>query len=186
MKVYNCIHCGKENTWGRSKTNKYCNNTCQAEYEYANKYVPLIESGQCNDGSKPLRRYVLERDNHTCVECGISEWNSKPITLQVDHIDGDSDNNYPINLRTLCPNCHSQTETFGNAGKGNRYKKSTKRNAYLQQYKASLAQGQSNGFTRRGSAVRNREDAPIGSLAEWLKALVLKTSEPKGSQGSNP
>ena len=39
------------------------------------------------------------------------------------------------NLRLLCPNCHTQTPTYGNAGKGSRYKKNTKRNKYLQEYK---------------------------------------------------
>lgn len=142
MKVYNCLHCGKENAWGRSKVNKYCNNICQSEYEYKHKYIPLIESGQCKDGSSPLRKYILERDNHHCVECGIgNEYNGKPLSLHIDHIDGNSDNNFPNNLRTLCPNCHSQTETFGNRGRGNRYKKNTKRNMYLQKYKAGLAQG---------------------------------------------
>ena len=138
MKKYNCLHCGKENGWSYSKTNKYCNNTCQAEYEYANKYVPLIESGKCKDGSKPLKRYILERDNHKCVICGCGEeYNGKPLTLQIDHIDGDSDNNFPKNLRILCPNCHSQTENFGSRGKGSRYKKISKRNQYLQEYKGS-------------------------------------------------
>ena len=47
----------------------------------------------------------------------------------------------PRNLRTLCPNCHSQTETFGSKGQGSRYKKISKRNQYLQSYKnGSLAQ----------------------------------------------
>jgi hypothetical protein len=40
--------------------------------------------------------------------------------LQLDHIDGDSDNNYPKNLRLLCPNCHAQTENFGSKGKGSK------------------------------------------------------------------
>lgn len=161
-KTYNCLYCGKENKCGNSKFNKYCNSICKAEYEYIHKYIPLIESGQCRDGSSPLRRYILNRDKHQCVSCGVGEeYNGKPLTLHVDHMDGDSDNNFPNNLQTLCPNCHSQTENFGSKGQGSRYKKVTKRNRYLQEYKAGLAQGESNGFTRRGSAVRNRDPAPI-------------------------
>lgn len=48
-----------------------------------------------------------------CKLCGISpEWNGKSLVLQVDHADGDFLNNTLDNLRLLCPNCHSQTETF--------------------------------------------------------------------------
>lgn len=49
----------------------------------------------------------------TCVECGTgSEWNGKPLTLDLDHIDGNWKNNLPENLRLLCPNCHTQTPTY--------------------------------------------------------------------------
>lgn len=55
--------------------------------------------------------------------------------MQIDHIDGNSDNNVISNCRLLCPNCHTQTKTWGSRGSGNRYKKLTKRNLYLREYK---------------------------------------------------
>lgn len=59
-----------------------------------------------------LRVQYLKLVPYECRECGISEWNGKPLTLQLDHIDGDRTNNALDNLRLLCPNCHSQTETW--------------------------------------------------------------------------
>lgn len=49
---------------------------------------------------------------YKCEICGISEWNGSSLTLEIDHIDGIRNHNYPNNLRFLCPNCHSQTETW--------------------------------------------------------------------------
>ena len=47
-----------------------------------------------------------------CEICGIHEWNEKKLSFELDHIDGNSSNHVLSNLRVLCPNCHSQTETF--------------------------------------------------------------------------
>lgn len=59
---------------------------------------------------------------YQCAICGNDgKWQEKQLTLQIDHIDRDSLNNEPNNLRFLCPNCHSQTDTF--AGKGNKKQK---------------------------------------------------------------
>jgi Zn finger protein HypA/HybF involved in hydrogenase expression len=53
---------------------------------------------------------------YKCNECGNEgEWNGKNLKLQLDHINGIRDDHRKENLRFLCPNCHSQTETF--AGK---------------------------------------------------------------------
>lgn len=49
---------------------------------------------------------------NVCDCCGISEWQGKPLVLQMDHINGDNRDNRLENLRLLCPNCHSQTDTF--------------------------------------------------------------------------
>lgn len=48
-----------------------------------------------------------------CIECGLSNcYNNKPLNLQLDHINGIRTDNRIENLRWLCPNCHSQTETY--------------------------------------------------------------------------
>ena len=137
MKVYNCLHCHKENKWGRSKSNKFCDNACQGLFKWFNETVGRIERGEVSDGAPALKKYLIEKFGEKCSECGQeNSWNNKRLVLQLDHIDGNSDNNFPSNIRLLCPNCHSQTENFGSKGKGSRYKKYTKRNKYLQSYKS--------------------------------------------------
>ena len=136
MKTYKCLACDKENEYGRSKTNKYCDNKCQGLFKWIHETIPRIERGECSDTKRALKKYLIEKHGENCVICGMGNlWNNKPITLQLDHIDGNSDNNLPNNIRLLCPNCHSQTDTFGSKGNGNRYKKNTKRNSYLRSYK---------------------------------------------------
>ncbi|MGW7101057.1 HNH endonuclease signature motif containing protein [Streptomyces sp. NPDC054838] len=56
-----------------------------------------------------------------CALCGIEPtWQGYPLPLEVDHIDGDWRNNRADNLRFLCPNCHSTTDTYRGRGKGRR------------------------------------------------------------------
>lgn len=56
-----------------------------------------------------LRRKIFP---HQCMNCGLSEWLSKPVPLELHHIDGNSDNNQLENLQLLCPNCHTLTENY--------------------------------------------------------------------------
>ncbi|MFD8952579.1 HNH endonuclease [Streptomyces xanthophaeus] len=56
-----------------------------------------------------------------CRMCGIEAvWQGRPLPLEVDHIDGDWRNNRPENLRLVCPNCHSTTDTYRGRAKGGR------------------------------------------------------------------
>jgi len=59
--------------------------------------------------NRMLKEGILE---NICSECGIGEWNGKPIGLELDHINGVRTNHKLENLRLLCPNCHSQTDTY--------------------------------------------------------------------------
>lgn len=58
------------------------------------------------------RKKIAEEQNHKCI-CGIDEWNDQPLSLQLHHIDGDKKNTSRENLQILCPNCHTQTDTYG-------------------------------------------------------------------------
>lgn len=62
-----------------------------------------------------IKKKILEFNliEYICNQCGLGNtWNKKCITLQIDHIDGNHNNNKLENFRWLCPNCHSQTETY--------------------------------------------------------------------------
>jgi hypothetical protein len=96
----------------------YCNNICQANYKFENTTLCRFRDGLI-ETRNTLRRCLTHDQGYKCALCNISEYNNKPLTLQVDHIDGNAGNNFPTNLRLICPNCHSQTETFGGRNKGN-------------------------------------------------------------------
>lgn len=108
-----CLFCQKELTHG----GKYCNNKCQIEKLYLDK----IEKWKNNSitPQNSIRRYLKEKYGYFCSLCGISEWKEKPITLEIEHKDGNSLNNLEENLCFLCPNCHSQTNTYKGKNRGN-------------------------------------------------------------------
>lgn len=71
--------------------------------------------------SHVLRRAMVKEgfDDCFCAVCKISNlWNEKKLTMQIDHIDGDNKNNCIENLRFICPNCHTQTSTYGFKNRG--------------------------------------------------------------------
>jgi DNA-binding CsgD family transcriptional regulator len=53
-----------------------------------------------------------------CEECGIEDWLGLPLALALHHVNGDRRDNRLGNLRLLCPNCHSQTDTFAGRNPG--------------------------------------------------------------------
>ena len=62
---------------------------------------------------KLKRRLFKEHiKENKCEICGITNWNGKPIQMELHHKDGNRTNHKLENLQILCPNCHSQTETF--------------------------------------------------------------------------
>ncbi|MBD3261509.1 MAG: hypothetical protein GF334_07490 [Candidatus Altiarchaeales archaeon] len=61
-----------------------------------------------------LRRRLIKDQiiPYECGVCGLSKWRGESLTLQVDHINGDCWDHRVPNLRFLCPNCHSQTDSY--------------------------------------------------------------------------
>jgi hypothetical protein len=83
----------------------------------------VLVCGIYTDGRREayqLRRALLEIGvEYKCSECETVEWQGKPLTLDIDHIDGQFWNNVRENLRFVCPNCHRQTDTYGAKNIGN-------------------------------------------------------------------
>ena len=120
-KKYYCLNCGKDITSAKNTAHKYCSNKCQQEYEYK-KWVEqykndnsIAKSTKWGQIPNYLRRYIFEKYENKCCECGWSKINpyTQTLPLEVDHIDGDSENNSENNLQLLCPNCHSLTPNRG-------------------------------------------------------------------------
>lgn len=77
------------------------------------KDILVIDSDYQSTDRLKKRLWKEEMLKRECYECGLQEtWNGKPISLQMDHINGCNTDNRIENLRILCPNCHSQTDTF--------------------------------------------------------------------------
>ncbi len=124
----NCRYCG-EIIYKRE--NVFCNRVCLKKHTTI-KRIAKLEAGLLKMSST-IKKALIDKHGENCFICGQNnDWNGKPLTLQADHIDGNSDNNVEKNLRLLCPNCHTQTETFCGGG----LPKDTKRNKYLRSFKS--------------------------------------------------
>lgn len=107
-----CLSCSKEQVQKHNSKGLYCNAVCQQNHQWETVTKPRIMTGECTE-PKTIRRFLIERDGPGCSDCGTIEWKGTPMTMDVDHIDGDHTNNSPDNFRLLCPNCHRQTPTWG-------------------------------------------------------------------------
>ena len=130
--MHHCLNCGIELVKGRQA--KYCSNQCQLDFqskEYIKRWKLGLENGmRGNDQlSVTIRTYMLDKYNHKCANCGWGQINpfSKKFPLEIEHVDGNYQNNKESNLLVLCPNCHSLTSTYKALNVGNGRKKRYKK-----------------------------------------------------------
>ena len=107
---------------------KFCSNSCQHLFQQEN-FIQQWKSGNITGTvgvtsrvlSHHIRKYLFVKYENKCSLCGWSVIHpiTKQVPLEIDHIDGNSENSIEKNLRLICPNCHSLTSHFRNLNKGN-------------------------------------------------------------------
>ncbi len=130
-----CLNCNEPVPYKARAVNIFCSSSCAAKVN--NKLVVKRAKLPPKEGPrkmtveekfkageiqhrKTMRKCLISSVGNFCAICAIPGfWNEKPMTLIVDHIDGNAGNNMPENLRLLCPNCNSQTDTFCGRNFGN-------------------------------------------------------------------
>lgn len=118
----NCLNC---DSLISGSGNKYCSKKCQQEYLFKYRINKWL-NGELNGNkgkygtSNWIKKYLIQQHGEKCMECGWNERNivTGNIPIELEHIDGDSENNNIDNLKILCPNCHSLTPTYKSLNKG--------------------------------------------------------------------
>ena len=105
-------------------TGYLCGNKCQSNLRYEvlkTEWLLGERKVVTKNISGNIKRFLLEKHEEKCSLCGWDEKHSSTgrVPLEVDHLDGNADNNYVGNVRLLCPNCHALTPSFRNLNKGN-------------------------------------------------------------------
>lgn len=89
-------------------------------FKNGGRNIPKFNLQDILEGKHPqyptvkLKRRLIKENiiKYECSICNLYEWRGKPLVLELDHIDGNNHNHKIGNLRLLCPNCHSQTDTY--------------------------------------------------------------------------
>jgi 5-methylcytosine-specific restriction endonuclease McrA len=101
------------------KSKRLYNNTCGLKLSNENKRIDnkdIFVRDSIHPRKLAKKRIIQDKlIPYKCSFCGnIGIWRGKEITLQLDHINGINNDHRLENLRFLCPNCHTQTPTYGN------------------------------------------------------------------------
>ena len=104
----------------KDKRSVFCSTTCQQKNN-KNIIFEKIEKGDMSLNNRQYKKYLIETHGDKCMDCGWCEKNivTNKVPIELEHIDGNSENNSLDNLKLLCPNCHSLTPTYKALNKGN-------------------------------------------------------------------
>lgn len=119
--VNKCLLCNNKLKNGK----KYCTQLCHTKHIKLIRFS-LIENGDTSLPSRNYKNYLIEKHGNQCMDCGWCKVNpySNTIPVELEHIDGNAENNNLDNLKLLCPSCHSLTPTYRALNMGNgRYKR---------------------------------------------------------------
>jgi DNA-binding CsgD family transcriptional regulator len=128
-----CSFCGNKML---SHYKKFCSKECKIENK-KKTYFSKIEENNIKDlafatAERWVKKYLIDKYGEKCMKCGWCKVHpiTKKIPIQLNHIDGNSDNNNLDNVELLCPNCHSLTPNFGslNIGSGRTKRKIDRNN----------------------------------------------------------
>lgn len=130
-----CPGCHKTFHPLRGSRGMFCSNKCRWDVKRQEIYKQIEDGTYKSQNNTLVRQYLIDKYGEKCQLCGWDKINPKTLRrpVQVDHKDGNGDNNHPNNIRLICPSCHSLTENYMNLNKGNgrkirrdRYRKSEK------------------------------------------------------------
>ena len=127
----------------------------------------------CKHQRTVLRRYIIKNNliPYKCAICGCTEWQGKTLSLELDHINGINNDNRLENLRFLCPNCHSQTSTYGS------------RNQQLNESKYDISDELRTMVENKYKEVKNIKQ--VSSILGIRRCVVTKIVNESGQKNSN-
>lgn len=115
-----CKSCNTEFKLKRHGSQIFCDEKCGKDFQYNENIKAWLSgehpgwTGKTRQLSKFIRRYLHETRGTACEECGWDQRHpvDNAVLTEIEHIDGNAENNLLSNLKILCPNCHSMTPTF--------------------------------------------------------------------------
>lgn len=176
----------KGNSWGYSQVKQRMTdlNLSSANFKGKNAYYETNKEREispdklfrinCKHTRTVLRRNII-RNNllpYKCAICEISKWNNKTLSLELDHINGMNNDNRLENLRFLCPNCHSQTTTYGS--------RNQQRNESTYEITDELRELVSNTYDKVNSV--KRVSSILGIRRKVVTAIVNETGQKHSNQ----